>query len=210
MEKTKEKVQEICCMKDELLSELKSHYGANALSPERCGEIVDMIKDLAEAEAKCWESCYYKTVIEAMKEAKDEPRYGEPYGYDNRRYASSGRFAPKGHGHISGYHDDMRMMDWDDDQGIDGYRMGRNSGSKSMGYTMNEMLHGKPYHDYQNAKRHYTETKSMEDKKKMDHHAMEHLDNFIESAHEMFDHADAPLRKQMKTDLKALIAEIPD
>lgn len=212
MEKTKEKVQEICCLADELLTELKGHYAGGSLSPKCCGEIVDMVKDLADAEAKRWEACYYKKVIEAMEEAKDSPRYGgawEPSGYDNRRY-SNGQFAPKGRGHISGYHDDMRMMDWEDDRDPDGYRRGSHHASRSMGYTANEMLHGKPYHDYQNAMRHYTETKSMEDKKKMDHHAMEHVDNFIESAQEMLAHADAPLRKQMKADLKALVAEIPD
>lgn len=81
-------------------------------------DVVDMIKDLNEAE-------YYATIVKAMKEAKEEEEdeekaelrkfkemmrggemddrdlYGR-MGYDRWRYRD-GRFAPKGRGHRSGY-----------------------------------------------------------------------------------------------------------
>lgn len=72
------------------------------------GDVVDMIKDLNEAE-------YYATIVKAMKEEKEEEeaeekymmkRFKEEYGeedgerryYDDYRYMRSGRFAPKGRG----------------------------------------------------------------------------------------------------------------
>lgn len=71
-------------------------------------DVVDMIKDLNEAS-------YYASIVKAMEEAKKEDeeeekymmkRFKEEYGeedgekrfYDDWRYKSSGRFAPKGRG----------------------------------------------------------------------------------------------------------------
>jgi len=31
------------------------------------GELIDMVKDLAEAEESCWEASYYRTVTEGME-----------------------------------------------------------------------------------------------------------------------------------------------
>lgn len=221
MEKTMEKVNALCEMKDRLVQDLRCEVSKGLYSgvciPE-LGQVVDMIKDLAEAEEKCMKTCYYEHVIREMSEAQNRARYGMPMmnptvGYDNWRYSSSGRFAPSGHGHRSGYHDDM-MMGMEEDYYLDGmlpegYRKGGHYGSHSSGYTPNQM-YGKAYHEYQNAKRHYTETKSLEDKKRMDTHAMEHMDNLIDSTKEMFHSADAPLKKQMKADIKALLSEMPD
>lgn len=224
MEKTKTNVSKICEVKDRIMQDLcievsKGLYGDTNI--HELGEVVDMVKDLAEAEEKCWKACYYKHVIEEMKKYDETtPRYGEhnyapemmPWGYNTRRY-SSGRYAPAGRGHISGYHDDM-MMGMEEDyflDGIDsdGYRKGGHYGHRSSGYTPNTM-YGKAYHDFQNARRHYTESKSPEDKKMMDAHIMEHVDNFVDTTRDILKAADRPLQKQMKADLKALIADIPD
>lgn len=99
------------------------------------GDVVDMIKDLNEAE-------YYAHISKAMDEAKEEDeeqdkymlkRIKEEYGddeektrryYDDWRYMRSGRFAPKGRGTYTGrsrrgyeemfmpefYHDDPEYM----------------------------------------------------------------------------------------------------
>ncbi len=67
------------------------------------GQVADMLKDLAEASKECEEKMYYEEITKAMKkEAEDE--YCGRMGYDNWRYAS-GRFAPTGRGHRSGYRD---------------------------------------------------------------------------------------------------------
>lgn len=82
--------------------------GIECVNTEEMGEVIDMIKDLSEAE--------YKSLIsKEMKEYKEEEkaeekymmkRFKEEYGdeegekrfYDDYRYKRSGRFAPKGKG----------------------------------------------------------------------------------------------------------------
>lgn len=75
--------------------------GTHNVDTKEMGEVVDIIKDLAEAEKAVWEACYYKEIVEAMEEEEEfqEMLYKEGRaGYDRWR-TSKGRFAPKGHGH---------------------------------------------------------------------------------------------------------------
>lgn len=82
-------------------------------------EVVDMIKDLNEAE-------YYAHIVKAMKEEKEEEEDEEKselkelrrmmngdgrMGYDRYRYAN-GRFAPRGRGRRMGYQPMMHMPIW--------------------------------------------------------------------------------------------------
>lgn len=60
------------------------------------GEIVDMIKDLAEVEEKHAKKLYYEKMTELLEDDEMNMRMG----YDNWRYPS-GRFAPKGRGTYS-------------------------------------------------------------------------------------------------------------
>lgn len=97
------------CLVEVAHAELK-FKGAQNVDTKEMGEVVDMIKDMAEAEKCVWEKCYYKSVVEAMQDedAYDKSvlkemieKYGEKdgrAGYDRWR-RSSGRFAPKGQGH---------------------------------------------------------------------------------------------------------------
>lgn len=89
------KVKPLSEMKEKLISWSKSELekGAQCVDTKEMGEVIDMIKDLAEAEEKCIKACYYKTVIEAMGEYEET----DYMGYDNWR-TSSGRFANKGTG----------------------------------------------------------------------------------------------------------------
>lgn len=128
MHELEAKLKTICEMKEKLTSWTKEELekGKDCVNTEEAGQVVDMIKDLAEAEEKCWKAAYYKAVVEAMDEHEDEidvdPSRVRRMGYDNYRY-SSGRFAPKGHGHYAGhmgytpmqemtrlYHDERDMM----------------------------------------------------------------------------------------------------
>lgn len=91
-----EKYKDMKEIKHDLIDAAKAEWakGIENVNTEELGEVVDMIKDLAEA-------CYYCSVTDAMDEY-------EPMGYDRWRYAS-GRFAPKGRG-TYGYtpeHDSM-------------------------------------------------------------------------------------------------------
>lgn len=98
---------------------ISSMVGDGNVNLQDLGEIVDMVKDLAEAE-------YHALIAKSMREYEEEEKeeekymlrmlkeehedeykrmreeYGEDEGerrfYDNYRYKSSGRFAPKGRG----------------------------------------------------------------------------------------------------------------
>lgn len=49
--------------------------GVDSADTEESGKVIDMIKDLAQAQKYCWEACYYKTLIKAMEDA-DYQRMG--------------------------------------------------------------------------------------------------------------------------------------
>lgn len=51
---------------DEVESEIERMGSIKNIDTRELGMVVDMIKDLAEAEEKCWKACYYKSVVEAM------------------------------------------------------------------------------------------------------------------------------------------------
>lgn len=67
----------ICDMKDALMRKVRGKM--DDLDVERStiqdvqgmDMMINMIHHLAEAEKCCWEACYYKTVIKAMKEGDD-------------------------------------------------------------------------------------------------------------------------------------------
>ena len=101
------KMQE--CLTEKAVNELEK--GVENVDTSEMGQVVDMIKDLAEAE-------YHSIISKAMKKADEEEEeydkellkslkaeYGEESGrryYDHYRYAN-GRFAPKGRGTRRGY-----------------------------------------------------------------------------------------------------------
>lgn len=69
------------CAKDQL------SRGVENVNTHEMGQVIDMIKDLAEAEKACWEACYYKSVVDAM----DEESWGGRYGYDDGVRSGDGR-----------------------------------------------------------------------------------------------------------------------
>lgn len=94
------KLHDISEMKNKLIDWMKEEIdkGKICVDTKEAGEVIDMIKDLAEAEKDIEKACYYKEMTKLLKEESEEG----PMGYNNRRY-SSGQYAPKGRGHISGY-----------------------------------------------------------------------------------------------------------
>lgn len=76
-------MQRIKRMKDKLIEEAQSRLqNMDGGSIEQMGQIIDMIKDLSEAEKSCLEAEYYDSVIDTMENGQ---RYGyrEPYMMDN-------------------------------------------------------------------------------------------------------------------------------
>ena len=153
------------CLTEKALCEFDK--GIENIDTCEMGQVVDMIKDLNEAE-------YKAVIVKSMKEADEEEKeynkellrtlkaeYGEEGGrryYDAYRYAN-GRFAPKGKGtyrrgyeeppyyHMYPEREHMRDMDRDD--------------RGKMYYSEPTMSSGMKESNYDRAKRNYTETKEL-------------------------------------------------
>lgn len=64
-------VEEIYALKNKILEHVeKKTMNMDRIDVKEIGELVDMVKDLAEAEKECWEASYYRKVTEAMEEGK--------------------------------------------------------------------------------------------------------------------------------------------
>jgi hypothetical protein len=70
---------DICEMKHTLTDLMKAELaeGAENVDTMEAGQVIDMIKDLAEAEEKHTKACYYKTLIHAMTEKDAEHHYSD-------------------------------------------------------------------------------------------------------------------------------------
>lgn len=124
----------ICDMKDSLMRKVRGKM--DDLDVERStiqdvqgmDMMINMIHHLAEAEKCCWEACYYKTVVKAMKEGDDREGRDEDEDDDeewiehddmpNRNRTSSGRFR-RGNTVGRRYPGNERR-DWGGDMGSDG------------------------------------------------------------------------------------------
>lgn len=99
--KTEMDLHSICEMKTKLVSWMQEEMmnGKQTFNVQEAGQVIDMIKDLAEAEEKCWKACYYKKKAQGMDESHE---MSKRMGYDNWR-SSDGRFADKGTGSYYGF-----------------------------------------------------------------------------------------------------------
>lgn len=181
---------------------------------------------------------YYHIVEAMKKEEEDEEaeekfilkefmdKLGEDDGkrfYDRWRY-KSGRFAPKGRGRRSGYSPLVHMPYLEEDMydyehdfpKMPNYRMGypmdsmRNVEWKyGMMYDGREgSRHGKAYDDYKMQRKHYTESKDAESKRRMEESMKEYTEDVMESMKEMWKDADPQLRQTMKADLTKMIQQL--
>lgn len=178
------KIKNICSMQETLISCLKTEIdnGLSNVDADEAGKAADIIKDFSETEKNLWEAKYYKLVCEAMEEKGDE-RYG---------------YTPRVRGN---FHMGYKPM-VDQEPYIRGYLHDPDF-ERNMKQGYNE--YGMPYTEYMTARRHYTETKSMNDKSQMDMHAKEHMDQTIETIEDIWDDASPELKARMKSDLKALM-----
>lgn len=208
MDKTIMELEEIKEMKKKLSNWVKEELECGkdyvACHYEKIGEIVDMIKDLAEVEKECMEAKYYETVTKAMEDYEhDEMEEKEgPYGYDNWRYAS-GRYAPTGHGHYdkAGYtpfKGNVRVHD-PNMNGI--FKMGYHDQDSHTGK-------GKTYDEFDDARRHYSETGKAEDLRDMNDKLGKHLSNTIEQLREMAEVANPDMQKKLKKEISTLMNDI--
>lgn len=178
--------------------------GMDCFDVEACGEVVDMIKDFAEAEEKCMKAKYYEYLLTEMMDGVDNE--SERFGYDNWRYS-------KGRGHRSGYvPSDLTMYEGDDGELRMGYPHFRSPHLRSarMGYNPMEgewPRRGRPYEEYRDARRHYSESKDEKDRHLMNEKIEEHVEDAMDTFREMWKDADPEVRKQMKMNMKAMLED---
>lgn len=214
-----DELKDICRMKQTLTEWCKAELdkGKECVNTKEMGEVIDMIKDLAEAEEKCIKAAYYHAVTAAMTGDEESERMG----YDHWR-TSSGRYAPKGTGHWTPIHGRRGYPmpaegDWRPEYGpwgdMDTHR--QMMGDDRMGYSdpdwdefARDEKHGTPYKKWRMARRHYTETKADGDKHEMTQHAKEHMADTVMTIKEIWMSADPDLRTKMKTDLTNLVNEM--
>lgn len=204
------KMQE--CLTEKAVNELEK--GVENVDTPEMGQVVDMIKDLAEAE-------YHSIISKAMKKADEEEEeydkellrslkaeYGEESGrryYDQYRYAD-GRFAPKGKGtYRRGYEEPPYMHMYPEAEHM--RDMDRDYGKMYYTELMSES-------NYDRAKRNYTETKEMhknntpEDKE----HKMKSLDSYTKELASditgMVADMSAEEKNLLKTKLSTLVSKI--
>lgn len=181
--------------------ELEAAKGLENVDAKELGEAVDILKDLGEAK-------YYCSVVMAMED-------DGPMGYNERRYQTSGRYAPKGRGEM-GYAEPMA-----DDWGMMG-AMGHSGGSQAVGNrsggasvggyesgpqngSQGRMGYGAAYDRYQQARMGYQQSRTAENRRGMDEASSEHIREFADTMREMWDDADQSQRMQMRSALVGFV-----
>lgn len=209
-DKLDEMKKTLCCWVEGAISSGESNVNAAELSAA-----VDMIKDIACAQKDIWESCYYKTVVDAMKEGEGDG------GWENHRMGYNPNRNSLGQ-YSRGYeHPRTDIMRWPETMmGYSPSGAGTRSQSGSrMGYedvyarmmppeSEDSERYGREFGRYRQARRHYTETNSPEKKREMEEHAEHHMNEAIATFKEIWREADPELRQKMKTDLTKLMGEM--
>ena len=190
----------ICCAEAELAK------GIESVDTQEMGEVIDMIKDLAEAK-------YYCAVTEAMEDY-DEGEWDESdrMGYTGGRMSrsrSSGRSRTMSRGSRGrSQAGSMKMGFTDTDDYWDDPRYAGTDESMSRIREMEDPRYGKAYNKFRMARKHYHDTKSMADKEEMSESAKEHMTDTVMTIKEMWKEADPELRRDMKIHLDNLMKEM--
>lgn len=185
-------------------------HGKECFDTNSCGAVSDIIKDMAETMKECYETCYYETVIEAMKKYDDSRRYDdmESMGYNHNHYAS-GKFAPTGSGHyVSGYVPEYVMNEGRNSEmgSSSRNRNGYNPHLNRMGMNANE--YGEAYDAWMDSKRHYTESKSITDKRDLDEKSIQLAEQSLSALKKIWEEADPELKQKLKPGVQALSKEM--
>lgn len=211
----KPELSEICQIEKDLISALKTTVSHGVFSKEvdgkELGDLVDMVKDMAETKRNCWEACYYETVVEAMKEGEDEEGGRMPRGMEHMYKIMPPHWMNEG---PAGYIPSSRVpmnKDWNglsyDYSNNSGRRMNGDNDDQSQNRNRYRNPYGESYGEYEDARRHYTETRSPEDKRHMNEKAMEHVDNSMMTLREVWRNADPDVKKQVSSAISSLASE---
>ena len=130
--KVKEATKDICEMMDKIVERTKLEMCNNleGIDTHECYEVVDIIKDLAEAKMYIVKAMYQEQIMCAMEEAE----YGEDYDENGRKFYSDRSYKKRmreRRPYMNEEYDptDMRDMDYDDGRMYyteGGYRVAKN------------------------------------------------------------------------------------
>ncbi len=84
----------------------------------------------------------------------------------------------------------------------------RSQSGNVFGYHPGERMmqrYGRPWEEYQEARRHYHESHDAEAKREMDERTKEHITDSVETIYDMYEEADPEMKKRIKEKLTALI-----
>lgn len=208
MHDTKIKTEELGKMKEKLVYYAKGELEKQVsdIDTEELGEVVDMIKDLAEAEEKCWKSCYYRTVIKSMEESDDMHSRMSEFGKNMRMWLDAEYADDDSYG---GMEYDSQAMG-DNKAYYTKPRMNLNMRNRmrreERNMRDNEPRIARTYDGYEQAKKFYTTSKSPKDKEEMNMRANDHIKETIMTVKEMWDDADPELKRKMKNEFSDLLS----
>lgn len=96
-------VEEIYKLKNKIIQHVETEaQDMSRANIHELGELVDMVKDLAEAEKECWEASYYRAITEAMGNSS-----GYAMNQPMRGYSDMQR---QGYGNAMGYDDIIEKL----------------------------------------------------------------------------------------------------
>lgn len=189
---------------------------------EAIGQLVDMVKDLCEAEKDCMKKKYYEmAVCEMMADGEDMEEIGR-MGYDKWHYAS-GKFAPKGHGHRvatsttrSGFNPmPLNPIDHNPRDGGPYWHEYPMMMNDRMGYPIDDMMeamepsrYGQGFEKYKERKKHYTETGSEEERMDMNSKIEEATYDSLDAMREMWKDANPDVRVKLMGSVNRFLEEM--
>jgi len=178
--------------------------GTDSINTHEFGEVVDMIKDLTEAEKNKAEACYYNTLVEAMEEHEYGEDYDEYGPVDRKSYRmrdSRGRYASR-----RGY--PMKDEMWHDDGRMHYFNGAYGGGSRGMSSSMRPAASGSRYgysHDNYMRNRANYSTSDPEDKQERMKMMEEYTKDLVGSFSEVLEDATPEEKTMLRTKLAKVV-----
>lgn len=190
--------------------------GTESVNTKEFGEVVDMIKDLSEAEKNKMEACYYKTLIEAMEESEYGEDYDEYGPMERRGYSrgsGGGRGGSRGGGNRGGGNrgGGRRGYPMMDDEMEYYSRMGYNGGGSRGGNSGNSSggssssRYGYSYDNYMRNRRNYSQT-DPEDKQERMKMMQEYSSDLVGSISKVMEDVSPEEKQMLKNNLNKIMS----
>ncbi len=189
--------------------------GTDSVNTKEFGEVVDMIKDLSEAEKNKMEACYYKTLINAMEESEYGEDYDEYGPMERRGYSRGSRGGNRGRSNYSSRRnypmDEGMMYNQRYDEYMNG-RMGYSNGAygggsrgMSSNSSNNSSRYGYSYDKYMSNRRNYSKT-DPEDKQERIKMMEEYSTDLIGSISKVMEDVSPEEKQMLKNNLNKVMS----